>query len=91
MSVGPYSVFLSLQSLRQGMNWRYRDFAIENLALFQQNYRFIDTSATGEVAGSHPGVPGEADRWLRLDPPALRGDRHRPRACRTRAGCRGAS
>lgn len=63
MSVGQYSVFLSLQSLRQGMNWRYRDFAIENLALFQQNYRFIDTGATGEVAG----FPTQEFRVERID------------------------
>ncbi|MBK8180956.1 MAG: hypothetical protein IPK67_19100 [Planctomycetes bacterium] len=66
MSVGQYSVFLSLQSLRQGMNWRYRDFAIENLALFQQNYRFIDTGATGEVAG----FPTQEFRVERIDGPA---------------------
>jgi len=44
-------VFLSLQSLRQGMHWRYRDFTIHDAGLFAQNYRLIDTGATTTVAG----------------------------------------
>jgi hypothetical protein len=44
-------VFLSLQSLRQGLHWRYRDFTIHDESLFAQNYRMINSGATVTVAG----------------------------------------
>jgi hypothetical protein len=51
MTVSQYAVFLSLQSLREGMNWRYRDFSIDGLGLFLQNYTAVDTGNTVQVAG----------------------------------------
>lgn len=48
-------VFLALQSLRQGVHWRYRDFAIHDAGLFVQNYQLLDTGTTTTVAGL-PGL-----------------------------------
>ncbi len=45
------TVFLALQSIRQGMYWRYRDFAIHDISLFMQNYRIVDTGMPIVVAG----------------------------------------
>ena len=51
MSPSQRAVFLTLQSVRQGMNWRYRDFAIRDVPLFLQNYVTTDTGLTFDVAG----------------------------------------
>jgi hypothetical protein len=37
LSSGQNALFLTLQSARQGLNWRYRDFAIRGVDLFLQN------------------------------------------------------
>ncbi|HUR28830.1 MAG TPA: sigma-E factor regulatory protein RseB domain-containing protein, partial [Planctomycetota bacterium] len=51
LSSSQNALFLTLQSARQGLNWRYRDFAIHDLGLFLQNYRTTDTGGTANVAG----------------------------------------
>jgi hypothetical protein len=51
LSSSQHALFLTLQSVRQGLNWRYRDFAIHDLPLFLQNYVTTDTGSTANVAG----------------------------------------
>ncbi|MEO6708512.1 MAG: hypothetical protein ABI054_05195 [Planctomycetota bacterium] len=51
MSDAERGLFLTLQSVRQGMNWRYRDFSIDQVQLFLQNYRTTDTGVPVDVAG----------------------------------------
>lgn len=55
MSNSQHALFIALQSLRQGMNWRYRDFSIHDVGLFLQNYRVTDTGVLDVVAG-HPVI-----------------------------------
>lgn len=51
MSTHDRDLLLSLQSIRQGMNWRYRDFAIQDPELFEQNYTATATGANVVIAG----------------------------------------
>lgn len=51
MSTTDRDLLLSLQSIRQGMNWRYRDFTIQDPELFEQNYTATATGANVVIAG----------------------------------------
>ncbi len=51
MSNSQHALFIALQSLHQGMNWRYRDFSIHDVGLLLQNYRVTETGLTEIVAG----------------------------------------
>ncbi|MDA1265485.1 MAG: hypothetical protein O2816_10445, partial [Planctomycetota bacterium] len=54
-------VLLALQDLRQTLSYRYRDFVIRDLALFQQNYAIAIIDAQRSVAGI-PTVQLRIDR-----------------------------
>ncbi len=62
MSNTEHALFIALQSLRQGMNWRYRDFSIHDVGLFLQNYRATDTGATGLVVAGRSVIELEVER-----------------------------